>query len=117
MTSNEFRDMANKGIVIECLTTQQRREVLELFEENGFAIGPATKTYMCPEGDSNTAYMHPAFKPDESFVCCYRNFIYISERMANAIRYEDVRNLIENSPPLDERSDAEFASDFASLLC
>lgn len=117
MTSNEFRDMANEGIVIECLTTQQRREVLELFEENGFPIGSATKAYMRPEADRNTMYMHPALKPDESYVCCYREFSQASEDVVNAVRYEDVRSLIENPAPLDDRSDAEFASDFASLLC
>lgn len=117
MTSNEFRDMANEGIVIECLTAQQRREVLELFEENGFPIGSATKAYMRPEGDRNTVYMHPALKPDESCVCCYREFGRASEDVANAVRYEDVRCLIENTSPLDDRSDTEFANDFASLLC
>lgn len=74
MTLSEFKDMANEGIVIECLTTQQRRKVLELFEENGFPVGSATRAYMRPEGDRNITYMHPAFKPDESLVCCYRKF-------------------------------------------
>lgn len=116
MTLSKFKDMANEGIVIECLTTQQRREVLELFEENGFPVGSATRAYMRPEGDRNTTYMHPAFKPDESLVCCYRKFGRAAEDVANAIRYEDVQALIENPLPLDDRNDVEFASDFASLL-
>lgn len=117
MTSNEFKDMANEGIVIECLTTQQRREVLELFEQNGFAIGSATKTYMRPEGDRSTLFMHPAFNPDNPLVCCYREFGQASKYVVNAVRYEDVRNLIEDSSPLDDRSDTEFANDFVSPLC
>jgi len=117
MTLSEFKDMANEGIVIECLTTQQRREVLEFFEENGFPVGPATRAYMRPEGDRNTTYMHPALKPDESRVCCYREFGRAAEDVVNAIRYEDVRILIENPLPLDSRRDAEFSNDFASLLC
>lgn len=117
MTLSEFKDMANEGIVIECSTTQQRREVLELFEENGFPVGSATRTYMRPEGDRNTAYMHPAFKPGRFIVCCYREFDRAAEDVANAIRYKDVQALIENPLPLDDRSDTEFASDFASLLC
>lgn len=116
MTLSEFKDMANEGIVIECLTTQQRRKVLELFEENGFPVGSATRAYMRPEGDRNITYMHPAFKPDESLVCCYRKFGQVAEDVVNAIRYEDVQALIENPLPLDDRNDVEFANDFASLL-
>lgn len=116
MTSSEFKEMASEGLVVECLTTQQRREVLELFEEHGFVIGSATKAYIRPEGDRRTEYMHPAFSPEDSCVCCYREFSRASEDLEYAVRYEDVRSLIENPPPLDDRSDAEFASDFASLL-
>ncbi len=39
------------------------------------------------------------------------------EFVANAIKYDDIKDIIENPPPLDDRSYAEFVSDFASLLC
>lgn len=116
MTLTEFKSLAYEGIVIECLTTQQRREVLELFEECGFNLGRATRVYIFPDGDGSTTYMHPAFNPDESRVCCYKKFERAAEDVTNAIRYEDVRSLIENLPPLDDRSEAEFASAFVSLL-
>lgn len=36
--------------------------------------------------------------------------------VSNAIKYNDVKDIIENPLPLDNRSDAEFANEFASLL-
>lgn len=60
--------------------------------------------------------MHPAFRPSKGRVTCFRSVSGAMEFIANAIKYDDVKDIIENPPPLDDRSDAEFASDFASLL-
>ena len=36
MTLDQFRDMASEGLVVECLTVQERRNTLELFEEAAY---------------------------------------------------------------------------------
>lgn len=43
MTLDQFRDMASEGLVVECLTVQERRNTLELFEEAGFKSATQAK--------------------------------------------------------------------------
>lgn len=117
MTLAEFRDIADRGVIVECSNTAQRRSVLELFEEYGFYIGLTTREYLRPDKDRDTTFMHPAFRPSKGRVTCFRSVAGAKEFIANAIKYDDIKDIIENPPPLDDRSDAEFASDFASLLC
>ena len=117
MTLDEFQKCASEGLVVECKTAQQRRDVLELFEESGFFLSPETKKYFRPESSANVTYMHPGYIPRKNCVTCYRNFEAAIESMKYGVRYEEIRDIIENPPPLDCRSDAEFANDFASLMC
>ena len=51
MTSDQFRDMALKGLVVECVTVQERRNTLELFKELGFEIGPASMEHLLVEAE------------------------------------------------------------------
>lgn len=119
MTSDQFRDMALKGLVVECVTVQERRNTLELFKELGFEIGPASMEHLLVEAeeDYDTEYMHPGFKPYNGRVSCFRYFEHAKEDVQHAISYKDIQNLVENPPPIDDRSDDEFVSDLASLLC
>lgn len=117
MTFDQFCSMAREGVAVQCRTAKERKEVLELFDECGFRIGSATMSYMRPDGERNITYMHPVYQPKEDIVCCYKHFEIARCNVSHGIRYEDVRNLIENPPKIDERSDAEFANDFVSLMC
>ena len=116
MTLAKFRDIADRGVIVECLNVAQRKNVLELFEECGYHIGFASQDYLRPGGDRDATFIHPAFRPSKGRVTCFRSVSGSMEFIANAIKYDDVKDIIENPPPLDDRSDAEFASDFASLL-
>ena len=53
MTSDQFRDMALKGLVVECVTVQERRNTLELFKELGFEIGPASMEHLLVEAEED----------------------------------------------------------------
>lgn len=119
MELEQFRDMALESIVVRCDTVQERRNVLELFEGLGFEIGSASMEHLFVEAeeDDDTEYMHPGFSPKNRYVSCYRYFERAKDDVEHAISYEDIQNLIESPPPLDERSDAEFEEDFAALLC
>ena len=119
MTLDQFRDMASEGLVVECLTVQERRNTLELFEEAGFKISNTSKEHLliAAEEDYDTEYMHPGINPGRRYVTCYRYFERAKSDIGQAVSYGDIQDLVENSSPLDDRSDAEFASDFASLLC
>ena len=119
MTLDQFRDMASEGLVVECLTVQERRNTLELFEEAGFKISNTSKEHLliAAEEDYDTEYLHPGINPSRRYVTCYRYFERAKSDIGQAISYGDIQDLVENSSPLDDRSDAEFASDFASLLC
>lgn len=116
MTLAEFQDIADRGVVVECLNAVQRKNVLELFEECGYCIGPASREYLCPDRGGDTVFMHPAFRPTKSRVSCFRSVSGAMGFVSNAIKYNDVKDIIENPLPLDNRSDAEFANEFASLL-
>lgn len=119
MTLDQFRDMASEGLVVECSTVQERRNTLELFEEAGITISDTSRDHLLvvAEDDYDTAYMHPGIRPGGRYVTCFRNFERAKIEIGQAISYSDVQDLIENPTLLDDRSDAEFASDFASLLC
>lgn len=119
MTLDQFRDMASEGLVVECLTVQERRNTLELFEEAGFKISNTSKEHLliAAEEDYETEYMHPGINPGRRYVTCYRYFERAKSDIGQAVSYGDIQDLVENPSPLDDRSDAEFASDFASLLC
>lgn len=117
MTIYEFLELVEKGIVVRCQTIQQRRDVLELFAENGFTISTSSRKYLPPENNEGTSFMHPSYVPWRENVSCYRNFERAAEEIVSGIEYEDIRSLIEDTSPLDGRSDAEFVSDFASLIC
>jgi len=118
MTVDEFRELASEGVVVECSNLKQRREVIELFKECGYALNPATQSYLTPEGSHfSTVYMHPGFRPSRDCVSCFKTIVGAKDFVAHAIQYEDVRNIIEHPPMLDERSDTEFAREFAALMC
>lgn len=120
MTLDQFRDMAFEGLVVECLTTQERRDVLELFEKAGVQVSGPSRNHLLVEAeeDYDTTYMHPGVEPDDGYVSCFRSFERAKRDMKHAISYGNIQDLIEDSSsPLDNRSDAEFASDFASLIC
>ena len=68
------------------------------------------------EEDYDTTYMHPGINPGRRYVTCYRYFERAKIDMRHAVSYGDIQDLIENPAPLDDRSDVEFAKDFASLL-
>lgn len=118
MTLAQFRDMASEGLVVECLTVQERRNTLELFEEVGIRISNTSREHLlvAAEEDYDTTYMHPGINPGRRYATCYRYFGRAKIDMRHAVSYGDIQDLIENPTPLDDRSDAEFASDFASLL-
>ena len=120
MTLNQFRDMASEGLVVECLTVQERRNTLELFEEAGVKIRSTSKKHLLvtAEEDYDTTYMHPGIEPGKrQYVTCFRNFERAKRDIGQAVSYSDIQDLIENPSPLGNRSDAEFANDFASLFC
>ena len=112
MTLDQFRDMASEGLVVECLTVQERRNTLELFEEVGIRISNTSREHLlvAAEEDYDTTYMHPGIDPGN------RYFERAKIDMRHAVSYDDIQDLIENPAPLDDRSDVEFAKDFASLL-
>lgn len=115
MTLAEFRDIADRGIIVECFNITQRKNVLELFEDCGYRINFASRGYL--DSDTDTVFLHPAFRPSKGRVTCFRSIPGAMEFVANAIKYDDIKDIIENPPPLDDRSYAEFVSDFVSLLC
>ncbi len=118
MTLAEFQDIATEGVVVECITKQQRKSVLELFDENGFRIGSASRVHLgVSEKDFDTEYMHPGYEPHRGYVSCYRNFERVKSYIGHGIKYDDIKDAIENPQPLDKRNDAEFADDFAALMC
>ena len=45
MTLAEFRDIADRGVIVECLNVAQRKNVLELFEECGYHISFASQVW------------------------------------------------------------------------
>ena len=118
MTLDQFRDMASEGLVVECLTVQERRNTLELFEEVVIRISNTSREHLlvAAEEDYDTTYMHPGIDPGRRYVACYRYFERAKIDMRHAVSYDDIQDLIENPAPLDDRSDVEFAKDFASLL-
>ena len=119
MTFDQFFKMAVEGLVVKCSTVRERRNVLELFEECGFKISIASRKHLQgpAKEDSDITYMHPGFNPVNQQVSCFRSFERAKTEMRHAISYNDIQDTIENPPPLDDRSDTEFANDFASLLC
>lgn len=121
MTLEEFLDVARGkyGVVVGCQTAAQRRDVLELFEENGFRIGSVSRKYLQPGGDAHTTYMCPAYLPSRSMVVCYMTSegAIKGGDVGFAVEYDDIRDIIENPLPLDDRDDTEFATDFELLMC
>lgn len=117
MTFDEFRDIATEGLAVRCHTTQQRRDIIQLFDDCGFFIGDETRRHLDNTNDNDTTYMHPSYIPSRGYVTCYRDFETAIIYVKHGVDYEEVRSLIENSSPIDDRSDAEFARDFALLLC
>lgn len=119
MTFDQFRDMASEGLVVECLTVQERRNTLELFEEAGVKISSISREHLlvAAEEDCDTTYMHPGIMPGRRYVTCYRHFERAKIDIRHAVSYDDIQDLIEGPALLDDRNDAEFAKDFASLLC
>ena len=117
MTLAEFRDIADRGVIVECFDAAQRKNVLELFEDCGYRIGFTSRSHLDSDADTDAVFLHPAFRPSKGCITCFRSVPGAMEFIANAIKYDDVKDIIENPPPLDDRSDTEFANDFASLLC
>lgn len=115
MTANDFLELAQKGVVIECQNMQQRREVLELFIEYGFEIGSASRAYLNPQY-CDVTFMHPSFNPSHGRVACYTTFATAVQSVGNGLRYEDIRNLIEGVYKIDERNDEEFNEAFSILM-
>lgn len=116
MTIVEFERLAHEGLVVQCQTPQQRREILELFDNCGFVIGANSKKHLLPNGDRDVRFMHPGTNSMGAYITCYRNFELAKEDVVHAISYEDICNLIGSPPKIDERSDAEFAEDFSLLM-
>lgn len=118
MTLDQFRDMALEGLIVECHTVQERRDTLELFEVAGLEISGPTMEHLlvAAEDDYDTGYMHPGISRGRRYVTCYKYFERAKIDVMHAVSYNDIQDLIESPSMLDERSDAEFAEDFASLI-
>lgn len=116
MTVQELIDILKSGAVIECSNVFQRKNVLEFFDNLDFVIGPNTRTLMNidEERGRDTDYMHPGLNTDRKCIACYA-----STRGKTSVNYKDIADIVENPyiPKIDERSDAEFAEDFALLMC
>ncbi len=80
-------------------------------------LNSPTKAYLRPNGYRDTSFMHPAYNPDIDYVYCYRDFERAQEDIEHGVSYSDIKGILENLPKLDERSDTEFADDFAALMC
>lgn len=104
MNFDEFRDR----LAVRCHTTQQRRDIIQLFGDCGLFISNSS---------NNTTYIHPSYIPSRGYGTCHGDFETAITCVKHGIDYEEVRSLIENQSPIDDRSDAEFARDFALLLC
>lgn len=113
MTSAQLVEMVvQDGCRIKCDTVEQRRAVLDFFDEQGIKLGANTRRHLDipAEWDTDREYMHPGYS---------RVFehINLSSKPDNYIEYEQVKSVVESTPKtLDDRSDAEFAKDFALLL-
>lgn len=114
MTPEEFIEKIANGARIKCDTIQQRRTVLEFFDERGFSIGPNTREMYLEipvEQDRDSSYMHPGYDRHREYIVVY------SSTFGSQIKYEDIADIVEISLPLDNRSDADFERDFALLCC
>lgn len=114
MTPERLVEMVVQGgYRIKCDTVEQRRAVLEFFDEQGIRIGPATRNHLkIPvENDVDTEYMYPGYNEDAGHLSLWR----VTNN--STIEYERIEDIVEGpSEPLDNRNDAEFAKDFALLL-
>ncbi len=118
MTFSQFEELANNGVIVECKTVLQRRNVLELFQEMGFEAGAASKAHLVldVEEDKDTRFMHPGVNANSRRVSCYRKFDEARSTIGHGVYYQDIANLAENPRLLDDRSDEEFLKDFALLI-
>lgn len=121
MTLKQFCEMArDSGLVVRCSTVYERRNVLELFEEAGFPISSVSSRHLLVEAgeDDDDEYMHPGYDANKGYTSCFRSFDIATQcQTRHGVSYDDVRNLIEDPLPIDNRNDAEFAEDFAALFC
>jgi len=113
MTCEELIEEVVDGACIKCNTKMQRRTVLEFFEDHNFKISSIAREFLeIPvENDADFLHMRVGFNKLSSRITVYR-ILYKCE-----INYDKVKEILEAPPkPLDDRSDSEFASDFASLM-
>lgn len=101
------------GYRIKCETVEQRRAVLEFFDERGVPISTTTKSHLRipAERDTDREYMFPGYNDTFHNISLWR---VLND---HTVEYEQIENIIEGPPEiLDDRSDAEFAKDFSLLL-
>lgn len=115
MTPELLIEMVTQGNYrVKCDTTEQRRAVLEFFDEQCIRIGSVTRRQHLetpPEHDMDTRYMFLGFDDDVNCITLW------TIPNGSTIEYEQIEEIVEgHTKPLDDRNDAEFAEDFALLF-
>lgn len=111
MTVDEVRSCINAGGVIECENVFQRGEAVQFLIDIGYEIHPVAKDWLERNPD-NPQFLHPGLDDGKPKLTCWR-----WTEGKQTIPFRDIEDLIaKNDSLFDERSDAEFAEDFALLI-
>lgn len=113
MNTSEFRDFLLHEGYVECRLPEQRNQLAEFIQDGlGFQIGGGTLDYMTRYPDG-LEYM---------FVGLYNiaidpAVVFFTRARKEKISFDEISSLILLADSsLDDRTDAEFAEDFASLI-
>lgn len=112
MTLLELREYLICGGMVSCDDPQERNELAEFIrDELGFPIGPGTLNYMNQQ-PNDRYYMNVKLQTTNcgTVVSFYRGIL------DPILSFKEVASIVESPLLLDDRSNAEFVSDFASLL-
>lgn len=112
MTIDDVKRCINAGGVVWCENVIQRGDAIQFLVDIGYEIHPSAKDWLKRNPDS-PEFLHPGL--DSSSVAkinCWRR-----AEGKPKIPFENIKDLIDKTNlPIDERSDAEFAEDFALLI-
>lgn len=107
----EFIRMLKEKYIVDCENTIERDNVLRYLKEEGFKLGPVTKTYLEQTEfvDGSDEFICPGF--NGSYVSCWRKGV--TNRCF--ISYEEYIELFEEPIPAEGLNESEFEAGLKTL--